>query len=103
MLKQHARAVDVGARISDLVGLAVSLPVAYELYERTTHGQEHRVPDRYWFVLVFALRVCAPAFGRRPRRQSPRCLRRLTGKARTAHQSGLRSPLPDVIAKYAPA
>ncbi len=55
MLKQHARAVDVGARIFDLVGLTLSLPIAYELYARAARGQEPRLPDRYWFALVFVL------------------------------------------------
>ena len=55
MLKQHARAVDVGARLFDLISLTIALPLAHALYTRTPHGARHQLGDRYWFLLVFVL------------------------------------------------
>jgi exopolysaccharide biosynthesis polyprenyl glycosylphosphotransferase len=55
MLKQHAKTVDIGLRLTDLLLLTVSLPVADAIYVRVRDGADPHAIDRLWLPMVFVL------------------------------------------------
>jgi exopolysaccharide biosynthesis polyprenyl glycosylphosphotransferase len=55
MLKQHARALDLGARLFDLVALTVALPIAHGIYAASPYAKYGILPARYWLALVFVI------------------------------------------------
>ncbi len=55
MLKQHARAVDLGTRFFDLIALIAAAPLAYALYLALSPPGHDLPLERYWPALVFVL------------------------------------------------